>query len=334
VSLFVLLATLATLGPAPHGGGETDPVISPAQTVVDTLDGASYQEITGGPLSVRYAARDSLVAPRVLTALLDAPPLPGVRPGIPTGVTVLLAHSPAAFEEATGGSVPEWRAAVALPERRLLVVPTGEGRRVLDPGGLRTLRHEWAHVGLYQEVGGLRAPRWFDEGYAQWASGGFDALEAWRLRVLIALGRTPRFDSLTLSWPRDRTAAETAYLLAASAVTYLLRESGERGLRLFFERWRASGSFESGLRTTFGVTSGQLEEDWRGYVRDRYGWLFVLSHSSLFWLVLATSLLLMWRVRARLNRERLARLRADEVAEQPAYWEESPGDGDPRTPTG
>jgi hypothetical protein len=326
--------TLAGLGTAPHDPGDRAPVISWAQAVVDTLDGATYREITRGPLSVRYAPRDSLVAPRVLTALLEAPPLPGLRPGVPSGVTVLLAHSPEAFDEATGGGVPEWRAAVALPELGLLVVPTGEGRRVLDPGGLRTLRHEWAHVGLYQEVGGLRAPRWFDEGYAQWASGGFDALQAWRLRVLIALGRTPRFDSLTLSWPRDRAAAETAYLLAASAVTYLLRESGERGLRLFFERWRAAGSFEAGLRGTFGVTSGQLEEDWRRHVRDRYGWLFVVSHSSLFWLMLATSLLLMWRVRARLNRERLARLRADEVAEHPAFWEEDAGNADPPTPTG
>lgn len=317
MSVLLLLVSVARLG-AP-----------PVQVIADTLDGVGYREITGGSTRVRYAPRDSLVAPRVLAALLAAPPLPGMRPDVPAGVTVVLAHTPAAFDQATGGGVPEWRAAVALPELGVLVVPTGEGRRVLDPDGLRTLRHEWAHVGLYQEVGGLRAPRWFDEGYAQWASGGWDALDVWRLRVLIALGRTPRFDSLTLSWPRERVSAETAYLLAASAVTYLLASSGERGLELFFQRWREDGSFETALRGTFGVTSGQLEEDWRKHVRDRYGWLFVLSHSSIFWLVLAATLVLMWRVRARVNRERLARLRADEVAERPAFWNETGGDGDP-----
>ena len=164
-------------------------------------------------------------------------------------------------------------------------------------------------------------PRWFNEGYAQWASGGFDASEAWRLRVLIAVGRAPSVDSLELRWPSGRNEAQVAYLLSASAVTYLLEAGGEQGLRIFLDRWRAARSFDAAFRETFGVTTGQFEEDWKRHVKRRYGWLFVLSHSSIFWLLLALVLLFMLRGRQGYNRQRLARMRAAEIPDAPAYWD-------------
>jgi hypothetical protein len=113
-------------------------------------------------------------------------------------------------------------------------------------------------------------------------------------------------------------------------VEYLIRESGERGLRIFLERWRSGRSFDRAMRTTYGLTLGQFEEDWKGYVRKRYGWLFVLSHSSVFWLTLAVALLLMVRIRRGRNREAMARLRAGEPPDRPAYWtEESEGKEEP-----
>ncbi len=289
-----------------------------------TLDGVAYRELRGRGVRLRFAPDDSLVAVRVLELLGEQPPLPGLDSGVPGGVTAVLAHSGAALDQLTGGRVPEWRAGVALPELALLVVPLHEGPRILDVEGRRTLRHEWAHLGLHQALAGARIPRWFDEGYAQWASGGWDATEAWRLRVLLALGRTPPLDSLSLSWPRDRASADAAYLLAASAFAYLLGESGERGLALFVGRWRERRSFDEALRATFGVTPSQFEEDWRRHVKARYGWLFVVSRSAVFWMLLALVLLFMVHSRQRRNRERMARLRAGEVPDDPAFWHGEP----------
>lgn len=286
------------------------------------LDGVAYQQMDGPRVRVRYAPEDSLSARRVLAFLEQQSPLPGVPATLPANVTAVLAHSARAFDALTGGRVPEWRAGVAVPALDLLVVPL-EGQPLLDAEGRRVLRHEWAHLGLHQYLGDLRPPRWFDEGFAQYASGGWDATEAWRLRVLLALGRAPPLDSLTLAWPRDRASAEAAYLLAASAVDYLLRASGARALPIFLDRWRDEGSFEVGLRATFGVTSGQFEEDWRRWVKSRYGWFFVLTRSAVFWMLLALVLLFMARSRQGRNRERLARLRAGEVPDAPAWWEDS-----------
>ena len=146
--------------------------------VPPALDGVPYASVAGRRATVHFAPGGALVAARVRDLLDAQPRLPGLPDSIPTGVHAVLAHTPEAFDEMTGGVVPEWRAGVAIPMLGLLVMPTGEGGRVVDGEGLRTLRHEWAHLGLQQHVGDLRAPRWFNEGYAQWASGGFETSEA------------------------------------------------------------------------------------------------------------------------------------------------------------
>jgi hypothetical protein len=108
-----------------------------------------------------------------------------------------------------------------------------------------------------------------------------------------------------------------------------VEESGERGVRLLLERWREGGSFDRALVTTYGVNADQFEEDWRAWVKGRYGWLLVLTHSVVVWTVLGLLLMLMSLSRRRRNRERMATLRASEPAEQPAYWMEE-GGAEPR----
>lgn len=332
-TLVPALALLASLAGASPGQGAVqadgpgvvqEPPVARADPVPDTLDGRAYQSLRGRRATVHFARGDAALAERVRSLLDAQAPLPAIPDSLPANVHAVLAHSPAALDEVIGAVTPEWRAGVAVPALNLLAIPTGEGSGVLDGEGLRTLRHEWAHLGLSAYLDGLRVPRWFSEGYAEWASGGFDAMGAWRLRVGLVLGGTPSMDSVTLDWPRGREQARTAYLLAASAVTYLLESGGERGMALLLERWRTGRSFESALRETYGVTSGQLEEDWREHVKSRYGWLFVLSHSSVFWLALTLVLLYMVRVRRKRNQEVLARLRADELPDAPAFWNEDP----------
>ena len=289
-----------------------------AEGAVPRQEPPGWETVAGQRASVHHRRQEGL-AERVLRFLEEQPPLPGIPPDLPRDVSVYLAPDEEAFRELTGGRAPEWGAGVALPDRGVLVLPTYASARTMGGDRGRVLRHEWAHLGLHQHLGDRRIPRWLDEGYAEWA-GGWDRTEVWRVRLLLASGRAPPLDSLTLEWPRDAASAQAAYLLSATAVEYLVSESGERGLALFLERWREGGSFEEALRSTYGVTSGQLEEDWRKHVKERYGWLVVLSHSVVLWSALAVLLLFLFGARRRRDRERMARLRAGEVPERPAYW--------------
>lgn len=294
--------------------------------------------LRSGAVTVHHAPADSVRGARALRFLEEQSPLPALPDTVPRDVHVYLAPTAAAFDSLTGGRIPEWGAGVAIPARGRIVLPAYGGRNTRGRDEVRVLRHEWAHVALHQYLEGLRIPRWFDEGYAEWASGGWDARGGWRLRVALAGGGAPDMDSLSLRWPRERSSAQLAYMLSGTALEYLVRRSGVRGLSFFLERWRRTGSFEPAFRSVYGVTLSQFEEDWREYVKDTYGWLFVLSHSIVFWLFLALVLLGMVWIRRRRDREAMARLRAAESDEEPPWWrweepprspgsEEEPGQG-------
>jgi hypothetical protein len=266
-------------------------------------------------------------ARRVLETLEARPGLPGLPDqGLPSRAVVFLAPDRLRWEALTGGEPPHWGAGIAVPALRRIILPVFQTPWDGFRSEARTLRHEWAHLGLHEYLEGLRIPRWFDEGYAQWAAGEWSAQEAWRLRVALAGGRAPPLDSLTLAWPAGRTDAEIAYLLGATAVEYLVQGSGSRGLEVFLERWREGGDFEDAFRRTFGITTGTFERQWLAHVKRRYGWLLMLAQSSFVWLFLGLALFLLFRVRRRRDRERMAALRAGEPPELPAYWEP------PRTP--
>lgn len=270
-------------------------------------------------------------AARLLAAIESSPHLPGLPQGMPPEAVFVLAPDGPRWDALTGGRIPEWGAGVAIPSRSLAVIPV-EGVRGSLRDRDRTALHEWAHLGLHAWLEGLRIPRWFDEGYAQWASGGWDIQEAWRLRLALGRGGAPPLDSLTLAWPADRASAELAYLLSASAVEYLIAESGERGMGIFLERWRELGDFEEAFRRTFGLTTGTFETRWIAHVKRRYGWVLVLYQTAAFWLLAGIVLLFLLRIRKRRDLERMARLRASDPPDLPAYWEG--GSGPPRVDPG
>lgn len=271
--------------------------------------------------TVVYWPGDSALAERVRAQIHHPPRLPGLPPRVPEPpVTVILAPSEVILDSLLGGSVPEWGAGVAVPGLGTIVLPVYPSARTRFSDPTVTLRHEWAHLALHDHLRTRDIPRWFDEGYAEWTSGAWGFEEAWRLRLAFVLRRAPPLDSLAIDWPADLASARLAYLLSATALQYLVERSGVRGLEVLFRSWRRSGSFETAVRTTYGVTGGQLEEDWRGFVKRRYGWMLVLSQSAAFWLATGVLVLLLFRIRRRRDRWRLARLRAREPADQPQWW--------------
>lgn len=252
------------------------------------------------------------------------PPLPALPAGVlQEGLPfqVLLAPDASRFDRLTGGRVPEWGAGVAFPAAGLIVLPAYDSRRGPTHDLRRVLRHELAHVALGRYLAPVRPPRWFDEGYARWAAGEWNAEAAWKLRLAFAFGRAPPLDSLALDWPLRAQEAEVAYLLATTTVAYLVERGGERALAIFLARWREDGSLDRALRGTYGLTLSQFEEDWRREVKDDYGWAVFFSHSMVFWLFASLLLLMLFVVRRRRDRQRMDRLRETEPPDRPAYWQ-------------
>jgi hypothetical protein len=282
-------------------------------TVAPVRGNAQAQEaMSAGTVRVVYAPRQRELARQVLQAARTPVRFPGLGAvSAPDSTTIVLASTPAEFAAATGGDVPEWAGGVAIPEMKRIVLPEYPGARVRDDDAATILRHEVAHLALHRRLGPI-IPRWFDEGYAEVASGGWDVESAWQLRLAFATASTPPLDSLTLDWPRRAGDARFAYLLSATAVDYLRRRGGERGMELLFANWKAEGDFERGLRITYGITLGQLEDEWRRDVRSRYGWIAMLSNAAIISLAATALILAAWIPRRRRNRAKLAQMNAEE----------------------
>lgn len=213
-----------------------------------------------------------------------------------------------------------WVAGFADAGRNLIALRAGEE----GPGDLgplrRTFRHELAHLALSAATGG-RAPRWLHEGYAQIAAGDWDWQQAWRLRVALFRDEGDALQRLSLDFPAREPDARVAYLLSFTAVHELLRMGGPAGLSTFFQRLREGRTVDAALRDVYALTVDQFEERWRKSVENRYGWLYLLSRASVFWVLLTIALLALgWR-RWRYQKERWEELRRQDEAEA-RWWRE------------
>lgn len=236
-----------------------------------------------GAVRVAYEPRHEALAREVAAVATRPLPMPGFgRVAAPDSTTIILAATPAAFSTATGGGVPEWAGGVAIPDLRMIVLPVYPipGVRPADAGA--TLRHEIAHLVVAERLP-EPIPRWFTEGYAEVAAGSWDVESGWTLRVAFLLGRAPRLDSLELAWPRSAGRARLAYLLSATMVDHLRRRTGEEGFALLMQNWRREGTLDRSVRVTWGMTMGQLEDEWLREVKRRYGWLSIAANVGLVW---------------------------------------------------
>jgi hypothetical protein len=227
-------------------------------------------------------------------------------------VAIIVAPDAAHFRAWVSGMVPEWGAAVALPQsQRIIVQGRGATSAAGDPAS--TLRHELAHLALHEYLDDL-PPRWFDEGYASYAAQESGREEALATNIALALHGAPTLAALDSGLVGSEGQATVSYALAYRAVADLAALDSSRGLSLMLRYWRDTGSLDLAVRRAYGEPLETFEAQWRSRTRRRFGALAVASDLAFSMLVFLTLLAPLYIARRRRDRARMAGLRSAERA--------------------
>jgi hypothetical protein len=271
--------------------------------------------LDAGRFTVVADRRDERLAKALLTAAQANDTFPGLpRPA--QHVLIALAVDGARFRALVGPSVPEWGAAIAIPdEQRIVMQGMRAGSDAGDP--LVVLRHELAHLALHEAMGAL-PPRWFDEGYASVAAGEFTREQAFETSIGMVWRALPTLDQLENGFQRGGVEAGWSYALAHRVVSDLESLGGAGGLTNFLTYWKASGSFDKALREAYGLTGEAFEKHWRKETRRRYGALAVVTDISAALGLFSIILVPLFIQRRRRDRRRLEAMRAADAAQEAA----------------
>ncbi|MBI2407195.1 MAG: hypothetical protein HYV19_02690 [Gemmatimonadetes bacterium] len=276
-------------------------------------DDEAMMRVERGRFTVHHAATDTRLANSLAASAVARDTFPGL-PRPKERVEIWVAPSDDAFRRLVGDGAPEWGNAFAFPLERRIVLHGHRGGKGGDALGV--LRHELAHLALHEALGDL-PPRWFDEGYASYAAGewGRDEVLATNFAMAIAFGRVPTLPALDSSFYGGTTAAQAAYAFSYRAVAELAAIDQARGLTLFFEYWRQTGSLEQAMRAAYGLTVGGFEMHWQKATRRRYGGLALVTDVSLGAALLVLMVGPLWLVRRQRDRKRLQAMRVAEAAQ-------------------
>lgn len=255
---------------------------------------AGIAVLQGGPEAIQVGRVTAIYWPgdegiaAALAELADrAYQWPGIGTYAPDEMRLIVTRGHT-FDSLTAGRIPGWGAGAALTGSNTIVVRLGGDPR-------RVLRHELAHLVLHRVV--RRVPLWFDEGYAAFAAGEWDRLDALRVNLAILRGRIPDLRGLDRALRGGPGEAEAAYALATTAVLLLNRLGGPQGLGPLIVNLRTGEDFDYALRVTYGMTLGQFEKRWREDVRSLYGWLAVGTSVAVLWVAVLAVVGTVWILR-------------------------------------
>lgn len=229
-----------------------------------------------------------------------------------------------------GGRPPPWAAALAYPERNVILL---EAHSLAQLDGQATLRHELVHVALGQLGSGW--PRWFQEGVAMSLTRErhYRFSQYATLAGAVASGGLFDFEDLALSFPSRPEDVDVAYAQSVAFVDFLRSRHGPDAFERLIERVQAGDRFERAFGVAFHASLGTEERDFRVHLRHRYPWWpLLVSGGSLVW-VLAAVLLVVAELKHRrqvaTQRRELARVeRLEDLAQALLERRDAPANED------
>jgi hypothetical protein len=232
-------------------------------------------------------------------------------------VRVEVARTPgemASFAPA-GAPYPDYAAGVAYPDIGLVLLSLTPVHAASEQDVGEVFRHELAHVALRDALNGQPVPRWFNEGFAVFASGETSFVRMKTLSMATVGGSLIPLHDIERSFPSDETQALVAYAEAVDVIRFLVRREDAHRFRALIGELREGRAFEQAVLDAYGVDVSTLELEWRDDVSRRYTFWPILLSGTCFWAVALGLFVWAWRRRRRRDKVTLQRWAREEAAE-------------------
>jgi hypothetical protein len=215
------------------------------------------------------------------------------------------------FNKVIRGKIPDWGAAAAFPERRLMAVKSPDKFQVGKPLE-ELLAHEYSHLLLHHRTGFKRAPRWFDEGLAMLVSFEWDWTDNLAMSRAGTFGQFIKLREIEQMNRFGEAKAELAYAQSYLAVEYMYREYGANAISRFLGVIASGHSLDSAFSASIGGTFSEFEEEYNTYLKGRYNIASLFMDTMVFWLFLALIVIVAAFVRYKRRRQYYKKWAEDE----------------------
>ena len=172
--------------------------------------------------------------------------------------------------------------AFAVPQKRLIVIDYSKMKT--DPFTIElTIKHELCHLLLHNHLKNGNLHRWFDEGIAQWVSGGMAEIimsqKRSPLNEATIIGKYIKIRSLTERFPRDRKYIFLAYEESKSLVEYIIGKFGIDGILTILKHLKEGKEMDVAVLKALSISFDELEEGWHNYLKKSITWFTYLSNN-------------------------------------------------------
>jgi hypothetical protein len=215
----------------------------------------------------------------------------------------------------SGAPYPEYAAGVAYSELGLVLLSLAPIHAGQEQDLGEVFRHELAHVALHDALNGQDVPRWFNEGFAVFASGESSFARMQTLMMSTVGGSLIPLHELERSFPSNETKAMVAYAEAVDVVRFLVRREDIHRFRTLVGELREGKPFERAVIDAYAVDLATLELEWRDDASRRYTFLPILLSGTFFWVIALALAVWAWRRRKRRDRLVLQQWARDEAVE-------------------
>lgn len=224
--------------------------------------------------------------------------------------------------------ISPWAAAVAIPERRLIILKT-RGQRAGQPfEPEKTLAHELAHMVLGPATGHHPIPPWLNEGLAMFLAREWKFQHTFILFKASISGSLPHLSELDRNFAGNVEEVRLAYGLSFSFIAFLLESFGTNRLQEWIGRIGSGQEWEEAFSRSFSADFYQAEKEWRKKLKLRYAWAPFIFSGTGIWFLLTLLFILGYLAQRRRAAEKLDRWRQEE-----GYYFPEAEDDDPIDPT-